>query len=178
MDDGRGKRLRQPVREPARRPRRPRELPRLVDLPELREALHLPLEVAARPSERGELGSGDVGRVDLGERVDEVEPEPAARSGVSRARAAARSVTTWPVEEAHHVEVHAEDALVVADGDDLRQADALRHECELQPRLAHHVVRRRRQRRARRAAEHEPLGAALEQEGEVRAAADADPASR
>ena len=52
----------------------------------------------------------------------------------------------------------------------------MRHERELEPRLAHHVVRGRRQRRSRRAAQHEPVGAALEQEGEVRAAAVADPA--
>ena len=61
-----------------------------------------------------------------------------------------------PVEEAHDVERDAEHALVVADGDDRRQpvepggADRV-----LQPRLAHHVVRRGRQRRPRRPAQDE-----------------------
>ena len=80
-----------------------------------------------------------------------------------------------PVEEAHHVERDAEHGLVLADGDDLREAvepgDADR---VLQPRLAHHVVRRGRQRRPRRPAQDEALVAALEQEREVRAAAVAD----
>ena len=51
----------------------------------------------------------------------------------------------------------------------------MRSERELESRLADHVVRRGRERRPRRAAEDEALAATLEQEGEVRAAALADP---
>ena len=51
-------------------------------------------------------------------------------------------------------------------------------EGELEPRLAHHVVRRWGKWWTRRAAEDEALYVALEQEGEVRAAALADAGDR
>ena len=178
MDDGRGQRLRQRGGELAADLLDGRDLSRPVDLPELREAAHLPLEIAAGARERRERGSGDIGRVDLGERVDEVEPEPAARRRARRGPAAASGRHDVALEVAHHVEVHAQNALVVAHRDDLRQADAVRREGELQPRLADHVVCGRRQRRPRRAPQHEAVGAPLEQEREVRAAAVADPARR
>ena len=52
------------------------QLARLVDLPELREAPHLALEVAPRPCERRQLRPRHVGGVDLDQRVDQVEAEP------------------------------------------------------------------------------------------------------
>ena len=81
-----------------------------------------------------------------------------------------------PLEVVHDVERDADHALVLADGADRRQPDAVRCERELEARLPHHVVRGRRQRRPRRAAEDEAGVVALEQEREVRAAALADPA--
>ena len=95
----------------------------------------------------------------------------------SRAPAAARLRDHVPVEVAHDVERHAEHGLVLADGDDLGE-----------PRR----TRRRGARAAGRASRTmscadggsggrggrrstKPLAAALEQEGEVRAAAVADP---
>ena len=51
------------------------EIARLVDLPELREAAYLPLEVAARAHEVGDAGRAHVDGVNLDEGIDEVEPE-------------------------------------------------------------------------------------------------------
>ena len=151
------------------------QLARLVDLPELREPPHLPLEVAARPRKRRELGQRDVGGVDLGERVDEVEAERVSRAGCLEA-GRKRLRDDVPVEVAHDVERHAEHGLVVADGDDLGQAlEPGGADRILQPRLPDHVVGRGRERRAWGTAQHEPLAASLEQKGEVRAAAVADP---
>ena len=76
----------------------------------------------------------------------------------------------------HDVERHAENGLVLRDRDDRRQAREPRlPQRQLESRLPHHVVRRRRKRRPRRAPQHEETVVALEQEGEVRAAALADP---
>src|SRR6185436_8596731 len=50
--------------------------------------------------------------------------------------------------------------------------------CQLEASLPDHVVGRRRQRRPGRAAEDEPVVAALEQEREVRPSPFADPARR
>ena len=80
-----------------------------------------------------------------------------------------------PVEEAHHVERDAQHAVVLADREDRRQANPVGRERELEPRLAHHVVRRGRQRRPRRPAKHVPLVPSLDEEREVRAAAVPDP---
>ena len=80
------------------------------------------------------------------------------------------------LEIGHDVERDAEDALVLRDRDDRRKAgEPGLSQRELEPRLAHHIVRRRRQRWARRASQHEPVGSALEQEREVRAAPFTDP---
>ena len=148
-----------------------------MTLPELREAAHLALEVAARPDEVGDAGALHVDRVDLDQRVDEVEPERAARLlGLEARRELVGDDVR--VDVVHDVERDADHALVLADRADRRQADAVRSERELEARLADHVVRRRRQRRPRRAAEDEARVAALEQEREVRAAALADPARR
>src|SRR5207253_10123532 len=80
-----------------------------------------------------------------------------------------------PVEVVHDVERNAEDALVVAEGDDRRQANAVRREGELEPRLSDHVMRRGWQRRPWRPAKNEGAVVALEQEREVRPSALADP---
>ena len=177
MDDGRCERLGDLLGEEARHVVDVGELARLIDLPEVREAANLAFEVAAGSPERGERGGRHIGGVDLGERVDEVEPERVSR---------VRCFEPWwellgdhvPVEVAHDVERDADHALVVADRDDVGEArepggaDRL-----LEPSLAHHVVSRGRQRRPRRAAEHEALAAALDQEGEVRPTAVPDPSS-
>ena len=148
-----------------------------VDLPELREPPHLPLEVAPGPDERGERGRRR--RRQRGSRRARRRGRARAGAGPPRSRgrrAAARDDV--PVEEVHHVERDAEHGLVLADGADLRQPDPVRSERELEPGLAHHVVRRGRQRRPRRPAEDEPLAAPFEQVREVRAAALADPLAR
>ena len=122
MHDGRRQRLRERAPRATPRPRSTvRQLARLVDLPELREPPHLPLEVAARAARtRPAPGRDDVGRMDLDERVDEVEPEPPPRvRALEPGRQLARDHV--PVEVAHHVERHAEHVRVLADGDDLRE---------------------------------------------------------
>ena len=97
-----------------------RDLARLVDLPELREAPHLALVVAPRSRERGEAGRRDVGRVDLDERVDEVVAErPLGGLALEPGRQLVRRDEA--VEVRHHVERDAEQALVLADRDDRRQ---------------------------------------------------------
>ena len=152
-----------------------RDLTRLVDLPELREAPHLALVVAPRSPERGQAGRRDVGRVNLDERVDEVLAErPLGGLALEPGRRVVRRDEA--VEVRHHVERDAEQALVLTDGDDRRQpAEARFAQSELQPRLSHDVVGRRWQRRARRAPQHERACLALEQKREVGAAALTDP---
>jgi hypothetical protein len=152
-----------------------RQLTRLVDLPELSESPHLALQIAAGPREGCELVTRHVGGVNLDQRVDEIETEPPPRLGtLEPRRKLARDHV--PVEKPHHVERHAEHVHVFADGDDLRQSpEARRADRGLQTCLADHVVRGRWQRRTRRPAQHEPVAAALDEEGEVRAAAVADP---
>ena len=151
-----------------------RQLAGRVHRPELHEPPHLTLGVASRTHERREAGLGHVRPVDLDERVDQVEPKPAPGLGIGgevRRKLVADHVA---LEVLHHVERRACDLEVVAHGDDWRDADALLRERELKPGLAHHVVRRRRKRRPRRPAEDEAAVVALEEEGEVRAARDAD----
>ncbi len=113
--------------------------------------------------------------MDLHEGVDEVEPEGFARLlGLEAGRQLVRDHV--PVEEAHHVEGHAEHAFVLADREDVGQPRKARGaDRVLQSRFADHVVRRRREGRAWGTTQHEPLVAALDQEAEVRAAAVADP---
>ena len=89
MDDGLGRGSGRLRREHARHLVDLRYLACLVDIPELGEAAHLALEVAAGARERRELGPCDVGGVDLDERVDEVEPERACAPPPSRGPAAA-----------------------------------------------------------------------------------------
>ena len=83
MDDGRRERSGHVVGEPRRDLVDARDLTRLVEVPELREAANLALVVAPRSSKRGESRSRDVGRVDLDERLDEIVAERATRSSVS-----------------------------------------------------------------------------------------------
>ena len=174
MDDRVGKRLGQLVGEPGRHLDDGRDLARRVDLPQLREAAHLALEVAAGAGERGERQLRDVRRMDLDERIDELLAEPAPRRRLleTRRQVARDDVA---VEEPHHVEGHADHALVLADRDDRRQADPVWRERELEARLTHHVVRGRRKRGPRRPTQDEAVVAALEEEREVRAASVADP---
>jgi hypothetical protein len=112
--------------------------------------------------------------VDLDQRVHKVQPE---RVPPVLALQSGRKVAgdDRPFEEIHHVEGDADHALVLADGADRRQPDPVRRERELEARLPDHVVCRGRKRGPRRAAEDEAVVAALEQEGEVRPAALADP---
>ena len=151
-----------------------RELARLVDVPKLCEAPHLPLVVAPRTRERRKPGTGDIGGVDLDERIDQVVAKPTAgRLALEPGRQLVRRNVA--VDVLHDVERHAEDALVVADGDDRGKSNEPRiAQRQLQPRLTYDVVRRGRQRRTRRPAKDEATLVALEQEGEVRAAAFAD----
>ena len=79
VHDGLRQSRRHGVREPGADVLDLRDLPRLVDLPELREAPHLPLVVAPGTRERREPGTAHVGGVDLDERVDQVVAEAAAR---------------------------------------------------------------------------------------------------
>ena len=134
-----------------------RELARLVDLPELREAPDLPLVVAPGASECDQGRRLDVGGVDLDERVDEIEAERASRS--LRLEAGGRVVRRHePVQIRHDVERDAEQALVLAHRGDRRQPrEPGVAQRELEPRLAHDVVRGRRQRRTRGPAEDEAL---------------------
>ena len=144
-----------PCREPGGDLFDVRQVPRLVDLPELRESPHLSLEVAARPRKGRELGQRDVGSVDLGERVDEVEAESVSRAELLEA-GRKRLRDDVPVEVAHDVERHAEHGLVVADGDDLGQAlEPGGADRILQAGLPDHVVGRGRERRAWGTAQHE-----------------------
>ncbi len=155
VHDGRRERIGHAVGEPGADLLDLGNLPRLVDLPELREAPDLPLVVAPGPRERGESRRLDVGGVDLDEGVDEIVAERASRSLASRARAALVR-RHEPVQIRHDVERHAEQALVLAHRGDRRQPrEPGLAQRELEPRLAHDVVRGRRQRRTRRAAEDE-----------------------
>ena len=96
-----------------------RQLTRLVHLPEPGEAPHLPLEVAGRLAEALETGGAPVGGVDLDERIDELLADPAA--AVVRVECSRHRVgDDRPGHEGHDVEGHAEHALVLADGEDLR----------------------------------------------------------
>ena len=174
MYDGVRQRLRQGRGEAPRHVDDGRDLPRRVDLPQLGEAAHLALEVAARPREHYETGVADVGRMDLDERVDELLSEPASSLRPLEARRE-HGRDDVPVEEPHDVERHAEHVLVLADGDDRRQANAVRRERELESRFADHVVRGRGQWGPRRPPQDISLVAALEEEREVRAAAVPDP---
>ena len=76
----------------------------------------------------------------------------------------------------HDVEGDAEDALVLGDGDDRRKArESSLAQRELKPRFPHDVVGRGREWWTRGTSEHEPVGAALEEEREVRASPFTDP---
>jgi len=176
VNDGRRQRLRDVLGQEASNLVNGGDLARLVDLPELREALHLPFEVAARSRERPELRS--LRGVDLDERVDEVHAEREPRSfRLEAAREFVRDHVAF--EEAHDVERDADHGLVVADGDDLREPrEARRADCVLDAGLAHHVVGPRGAVGTWGPPEHKPVAAALDQEGEVRSAAVADPARR
>ena len=175
VHDGRQERMRHVRREPLPHPLDLRDLARLVDLPELREAAHLPLVVAPRPGEGRERRGRDVGGVDLDESVDQVEAE---RSPAVLTLQTGRHLFRRddPVQEAHDVEGHADEARVVADGHDRRQPLEPRlAKGELEACLADDVVGRRRERWAWRTTEHERVGVALQQEREVRPSALADP---
>ncbi len=153
-----------------------RELTRLVDLPELVEASDLTLVVTPGPRERREAGCRHVGGVDLDERVDEVVAEKASRrlAFEPRRQLVRRYVA---VEVVHDVERDAEDALVLADRDDRRQArEAGLTQRELEPSLPNHIVRGRWQRWTRRTPKDEAALVALEQKREVRAAPFSDAA--
>ena len=113
--------------------------------------------------------------MDLDERIDEVEPEPPP--GLLGLEAGGQLVgDDVALEVVHDVERDADHALVLADGANHRQPDAVRRQGELEPRLAHHVVGRRRERRPRRPAQDEASVVPLEQKREVRAATLADAA--
>jgi len=132
----------------------------------LREAAHLPLEIAARTHEFRNARRADVGSVNLDERVDEVEPEPTLRLlGLEPGRKRVGYHVAF--EEVHDVERDPEHALVLAHGADRRQPYPMWCECELEPCLAHHVVRRRRKRRPRRPAQDESAFVPLQEKREV-----------
>ena len=175
VDDGERQRLGQRAGEPFADRLDVGEVARPVDLPQLREAAHLPLEIAALAHEVRDAGRVHVDRVDLDQRVDEIEPEPppgalVLESGRQRVR------HDVALEEVHDVERDADHALVLADGADHGEPDAVRRERELEARLAHHVVGGRRKRRARRPAQDESPLVPLQEKREVRAAALADAA--
>jgi hypothetical protein len=73
VDDRQGKRVRHRTGQPVADCRDVRQVASPVDLPQLREPAHLPLEVAARADELGDGGRAHVRRVDLDQRVDELE---------------------------------------------------------------------------------------------------------
>ena len=72
MDDRRAELLGRVRGEPLADGLDVRNLTRLVDLPELREATYLALVVGARPGEHSEHGRRHVRGVDLDQRVDEL----------------------------------------------------------------------------------------------------------
>ena len=80
MNHRRRRRLGQVVPEPGADLLDLRDLPCLVDVPQLGEPPHLALVVAPRPGERSEARRRDVGGVDLDEHVDEVVAETTART--------------------------------------------------------------------------------------------------
>ena len=96
VDDGERERLRQLVCEPGPDRLHVREVTRAVDLPQLGEAPDLPLEIAAGPHELRDAVRTDVSRVDLDQRVDEVERRARAARPPSRGLAGSVSVTTCP----------------------------------------------------------------------------------
>ncbi len=176
MDDGPLALLREVLREPAADGREVGDVARRRRLPEARPAPHLALVEAARADERGERRSGDVGGVDLDQRLDEVLDRGATLVLVRLEQRRQDVGDDVAVEVLHHVERLAEGVLL-AERDDPRHAHAEPGERQLQAGLAEHVVRRGRQRRPRRATEHEPRPVPLDEEGDVRAAGP-DPAHR
>ena len=126
------------------------------------EAAQLALEVAARAPEAAQRLGLPVDGVELGEGVDHGQAErPAVGAGRDRVG------DHGAVERLHHVERRADQLRVLADGEDARDADALLGERELQPRLAHDIVRGRRQWRRRRASQHDARPTPLDQVGQV-----------
>ncbi len=175
VDDGERQRLGHRAGEPFADRLDVGEIPRLVDLPQLRKAAYLPLEIAALAHEVGDARRAHVDGVDLDEGVDEVEPEPPPGAlGLEAGRQLVCHHMAF--EEVHDVERDADHALVLADGADYGQPDAVRSERELEPRLSHHVVGGGRQRRPRRPAQDESLLVPLQEKREVRAATLADAA--
>ena len=79
MHDGERERIGDALRKPGTDLLDPVDLPRLVDLPELRKAPDLPFAVAAGAGERGQRGCLDIGGMDLHEGIDEIEAERTPR---------------------------------------------------------------------------------------------------
>ncbi len=177
VDDGCRQLFRNVRGEPVRDVDHLGQVARLVHLPELREPAYLARVVVPRSLERGQPGRGHVGRMDLDECVDEVVRQSAPRSGIAVQWRRQLCRDHVSVDVVHDVERNAEQGIVLAHGAAVRDADPERCERELQPRLAHDVVRRRRQRWPWRSSQHvsRPVFP-LEQEGEVRATALADAA--
>src|SRR3954469_5020939 len=143
------------------------ELARRVDLPQARPAAELALEVAGRLAEPVEPARRVVDGVEVDEAVDELEAEPAALVGrVDRLRDPVGDDRANDL--LHDVERRADDAVVLADGEDLRHAHAAAAQADLDVRLAHHVVRGRRQRGRRRPAQDDARALALDEIREVR----------
>ena len=123
-----------------------RQLARGVVLPQAGEAPHLALEVARRLAEALQAARLPVDGVDLHERVDQLVADPL------RLHPGGQLVAEHdPLDALHHVEGDAEQGLVLAGREDLRDTDGGGLERAQQARLAQDVVRGGRERRPRRA---------------------------
>jgi hypothetical protein len=140
----------------------------LHELPLLRPSGDLPGGVPVGAAEVAEPGGDVVGRVQLRERVDHLEAELRAL-GLDEDR---RQLVADDdaVDLLHEVERHADDLGVLARDERHRRPHAVPAQGVEDPVLAQHVVGGLRQVPHRWAAQHPPVAAALDAEGEVRLA--------
>ena len=140
--------------------------PRHIALQQAAEALQLPLQVALRAAEPGQVLVPGVERVQLDQAVDQLLGD-LPRPAVASQRRWQLAPQHPAVDVGHQVEGGADQLGVLAAGQNLRDRHAQRPQGGEQARFARHVVGGGWQRPARRAPQHQPRVAALDQEGEV-----------
>ena len=162
VHEGRGPGLRAVLGQPGRHFVQRGDLARGVVLPEAAEAPQLALEVARRLAVALQAAGAPVDVVDLDQRVDQLLADPLRLEAVRQ-----RVGQHVALDQLHDVERDAEQRVVVAGREDLRDAHVGALERAQQERLAQDVVRGGRQRWARRAPQHPLAAVAPDQVGDV-----------